>query len=214
MPRSVRMTHAAAHLLCLIYASLCFRRFVDIGMQPCLKMNGIHFPGCEFGYVREVYRVDLFHLRYYLCSRAAFLNKCADSVGGKGRCHIGCSHYKDVDADREYVVPPSAKQEAEELTPQQALGRDAERAPRLDAEFLVPDAPACKWQATAVDQGEVVDHLREYEQDEGRDREICYSDFAPAEKSEEFRRLVFEHVVATVFLEHSAERVCRLAADF
>lgn len=48
--------------------ALCFRRFVDIGMQPCLKMNGIHFPGFEFGHVREVYGVDLFHLRYYLGS--------------------------------------------------------------------------------------------------------------------------------------------------
>lgn len=44
---------------------LCFRRFVDIGMQPCLKMNGIHFPGFEFGHVREVYRIYLFHLHYF-----------------------------------------------------------------------------------------------------------------------------------------------------
>ena len=65
-------------------------------------------------------------------------------------------------------MPPSAEQEAEELAPEQTLGRDAERAPCLDAEFLIPDTPARERKATGIDQGEVGDHFRKNEQDEGR----------------------------------------------
>ena len=82
-------------------------------------------------------------------------------------------------------LPCAAPEVATGLKPQQALGGDAERAPGVDAETLVPDAPHSEGEGAEVDECEPSYRFGVDEERKGAYREIAQAHLAPAEDAEE-----------------------------